>query len=112
MAYSVKKDELVKYAPSELKNFHLYSYEWIDNLHFTLPPHLFLANASEYIQVAKELFSKAGWDGDGQVQLIWIPPFMFSDFANNEDAFGILIWHVKQTEDGISWLLSPRELPL
>lgn len=112
MAYSAAKDELIKYTPGELKSFYLYSYEWIDNLHFTLSPDLFLANANEYIQIAKELFLEAGWYGDGSIELIWIPPFMFADSITNENTLGILIWHVKQTEDGISWILSPRELYL
>ena len=81
-------------------------------MNFTFKPADFLSNADEYLKVASELFTNAGWSGDGEIQLIWVPPFMLDKFTMNEDAFGIVIWHVKQKEDGISWLLSPKELPL
>jgi hypothetical protein len=111
MAYSIKKEEAIKYEPNELRSFHLFTHEWIDNLNFTFKPHDFLPNANPYIQVAEELFRDAGWNGDGEIQLIWVPPFMLSaGFTLSEEALGIVIWHVKQEEDGISWLLSPKEL--
>lgn len=110
MAYSIKKEDVIKYPPSKLRTFKLITHEWIDNLNFMFNPEEFLSNSEEYIQVAKELFIKAGWQGDGEIQLIWIPPFMLSDgFTLNEDALGIIVWHVKQESDGISWLLTPRE---
>ncbi|SHE63835.1 hypothetical protein [Pedobacter caeni] len=112
MAYSIKKEEVIKYEPNELRNFRLFTHEYIDNLNFTFKPAHFLSNAEEYIKVASELFKKAGWAGDGEIELIWVPPFMLFEFTSNEDAFGIVIWHVKQEEDGISWLLSPKRLPL
>lgn len=87
------------------------SYEWIDNLNFTINPEECLENAEEYISVAKEMFLDAGWNGDGEVELMWIPPFMFKDVQIKEFTIGITIWHVKQLEDGISWLLSPISLP-
>ncbi len=112
MAYSIKKEEVITYEPNELRNFRLFTHEYIDNLNFTFKPADFLSNADEYLKVASELFINAGWYGDGEIQLIWVPPFMLDEFTMNEDAFGIVIWHVKQKEDGISWLLSPKELPL
>jgi hypothetical protein len=110
MAYSIKKQDAIKYPPSALRAFKLTTHEWIDNLNFMFNPEDFLSNAEEYILVAKELFSKAGWQGDGEIQLIWIPPFMLDNtFTTNEDALGIIVWHVKQQSDGISWLLTPIE---
>lgn len=110
MAYSIKKEDVIKYPPSELYTYRLIIHEWIDNLNFMFSPKDFLSNSEEYIQVAKELFKKAGWQGDGEIELIWIPPFVFSSgFTSGEEAFGIIVWHVKQQSDGISWLLSPRE---
>ncbi|MCW3465014.1 hypothetical protein [Chitinophaga nivalis] len=111
MAYSIKKEDVIKYAPEALREFHLTAYEWIDNLHFTADPHVYLTNAAAYLTVARELFLAAGWDGDGEIGLIWIPPFMLHEMAFQEDARGVIIWHVKQEEDGISWLLSPIALP-
>ena len=112
MAYSIKKEEVINYRPNELRNFRLFTHEWIDNLNFTFKPKDFLSNPDDYITVVEELFKNAGWHGDGEIQLMWIPPFMLSEFSTNEDALGIVVWHVKQKEDGISWLLSPKRFPL
>ncbi len=112
MAYSIKKEQVITYEPNELKNFVLFTHEYIDNLNFTFKPEVFLSNANEYIEVASELFKNAGWYGDGEIELIWVPPFVLSDFTLNEEAYGIVVWHVKQQEDGISWLLSPKKFPL
>jgi hypothetical protein len=110
MRFSIKKHEMINYSPEELRNFNLISYEWIDNLNFTLKPEDCLNNPKEYITIAKELFLKGGWDGDGEIELMWVPPFMiendFPDFSYN----GFVLWHVKQKEDGISWILSPIKL--
>lgn len=51
-------------------------------------------------QVSKA-FVKAGWEGDGKIQLIWIPPFINTGF---EGDMGSLIWHVKQSNNGTSFL--------
>lgn len=112
MAYSIKKEEVITYEPNELRNFRLFTHEYIDNLNFTFKPTDFLSNADEYLKVASELFKTAGWRGDGEIKLMWIPPFMLGEFTMNEKALGIVIWHVKQEEDGISWLLSPEKLLL
>lgn len=112
MAYSIKKDEVIKYKPEELNSFELYVYEWIDNLNFALDPHLFLTNAEEYITLVKKIFKKANWQGDGNIELMWIPPFIVSDYVFGESALGFVVWHVKQEEDGTSWILSPQKIPV
>ena len=56
MAYSIKKEDLIKYEPNELNNFYLFGYEWIDNLNFTLNPKQVLPNPENYVNVAKEIF--------------------------------------------------------
>lgn len=111
MAYSIKREEVIQYQPDELKKFVVSTHEWIDNLNFTFKPDHFLSNAKEYITVAEELFKNAGWDGDGEITLIWVPPFMLSQWSMGKEALGFVIWHVKQQEDGTSWLLSPQKLP-
>ena len=114
MAYSIKKFEVIDYPASDLNEFHIYCYEWIDNLHFILPPKNFLPLPEEqldkYLNIAREKFSSAGSDGEGEIGLLWLPPFVFKSELNVSH-LGILVWHVKQTDDGISWLLSPIELP-
>jgi hypothetical protein len=111
MAYSINLKEMISYPPEQLKTFRLTMYEWIDNLNFTMDPAKCLDNADEYIAVAKALFLEAGWAGDGEIELIWIPPFMFRGTRIPEFTVGVIIWHVKQDNDGLSWILTPVELP-
>jgi len=109
MAYSIKKQEIIKYSPEHLKTFKVDIYEWIDNLNFTLKPSECLSNYKEYIKIAEELFLEAGWDGDGEIELMWIPPFAIKN-EKIEPNIGLTIWHVKQLEDGISWILAPIDI--
>lgn len=110
MAYTVAKSQLVDYQPEALEAFHLVAFEWIDNLHFISPPEHFIAEPTDYVAVVKRRFRKAGWAGDGSIGLLWLPPFVFP-LEMNIPPVGVLVWHVKQENDGISWLLSPIELP-
>lgn len=105
------KKKIINYPPETLRSFKVIMYEWIDNLNFTIPPEECLINADDYINIAKEMFLEAGWDGDGEIELMWIPPFMFSGDRTAEFTVGVTIWHVKQLEDGLSWLLTPIALP-
>ncbi|HNL37564.1 MAG: hypothetical protein U0U46_07820 [Saprospiraceae bacterium] len=107
MPYSIDKKRTIGYPPESLLTFFRHSFEWIDNLNFALSPSDCLDHAEEYIAVAKKIFLEMGWHGDGEIQLIWIPPFMFDGLRTARFTEGIVVWHVKQQEDGISWLLSP-----
>jgi len=111
MAFSRSINDIINYSPSRLNQFELIMYEWIDNLNFTLDPMFHLKNAENYIKIAKTRFLKAGWEGDGKIELMWIPPFMFKGTRTEEFTNGIIVWHVKQQEDGFSWILSPIKLP-
>lgn len=111
MAFTRKISDIINYPPETLRTYRLIMYEWIDNLNFTLNPKERLNNYSEYISIAKELFLEAGWDGNGEIELMWIPPFMFTGERTEEFCNGIIIWHVKQDEDGLSWILTPIKLP-
>jgi hypothetical protein len=82
----------------------------IDNLHFVLTPDRFLPDAAAHVEAARVAFLIAGWDGEGEIGLLWLPPFVFPlDLQSSWT--GVVLWHVKQVEDGTSWLLSPIELP-
>jgi len=105
------KSKIITYPAETLRTFIVEAYEWIDNLNFTINPESCLQNAEEYINIAKEIFLNAGWNGDGEIELMWIPPFMLHDMVTKDITLGITIWHVKQEEDGTSWLLSPIKLP-
>lgn len=110
MSFTVDKTKVITYPPSALRGFHVYGYEWIDNLHFILAPREFIADPTEYVAAARERFLDAGWHGDGRIGLLWLPPFVFPN-GQQVSAVGIVVWHVKQEGDGTSWLLSPIELP-
>jgi len=49
-------------------------------------------------------FIEAGWEGDGDIMAFWIPPFMF----RSPDTMGLHVWHVKQDNNGTSWLCAHK----
>lgn len=53
---------------------------------------------------AHAAFLEAGWEGDGKLGVIWLPPFLF-EYGLTE---GVCIWHVKQSNNGVSWLLANK----
>ena len=108
MSFTIDKAKVITYPPDALRDFQVYGFEWIDNLHFVRPLRDFLADPRDYVRVARECFLRAGWDGDGRIGLLWLPPFVFPGEAPVE---GVVVWHVKQVSDGTSWLLSPVPLP-
>ena len=113
MAYSIEKRSVINYPPERLRDFIFYGYEYIDNLHFIQPPDEFIPlneSVDNYLAVVRERFLVEGWDGDGEIGLLWLPPFIFPS-ALQKPWTGVLVWHVKQLEDGLSWMLSPIELP-
>jgi len=112
-AYSEELSELLTYPASELASFELCAYEYIDNLHFLLPPSQVIADEHRRAALEDEVrrrFLEEGWEGSGNLSLLWLPPFVFP-FEAGVPTVGVLVWHVKQQEDGISWLLSPVPLP-
>ena len=106
------KRKIIKYKPETLKFYKVRAYEYIDNLCFTIAPSECLKNYTEYVKIVKEMFLEKGWRGDGEIELMWIPPFMLEEpETDNEGCIhGITVWHVKQNEDGISWILHPKNL--
>lgn len=104
------KRKIINYPPETLRTFDIFGYEWIDNLCFTIDPKECLDNSEKYIEIAKELFLEEGWNGDGNVELMWVPPFMFDGSRTGDFTDGVTVWHVKQHEDGISWILHPKNI--
>ena len=102
------KHNIIDYKSSILKEYEVMSYEWIDNLCFTIDPHDCLDDADDYLEIVKNKFLDAGWYGDGKIELMWIPPFMFNFKSDGNFTKGKVIWHVKQKEDGISWILHEK----
>jgi hypothetical protein len=94
----------------KVKNYFVYQYQHLDVLAGILTPSEVYRNFGELDELVKEvkkLLLKNGWEGDGEISLIWLPPFID---VGIEDTFGTYIWHVKQDNNGISWLASPVEL--
>lgn len=110
MAFSIPAASVIDYSPEVMNSFPVYAYEWIDNLNFVLCPDRFLDDPAAHIAAARKAFLRAGWDGDGEIGLLWLPPFVFP-LSANATTNGVTVWHVKQLEDGISWLLAPISLP-
>jgi hypothetical protein len=110
MAYTIDVEKIIDYEPEAIRRFRSYALEWIDNLHFLLPPGAILKEPEPYIAIARECFLSAGWWSGGEINLLWVPPFVFPRVMNLGTE-GVVLWHVKQEDDGISWLLSPIELP-
>lgn len=52
-----------------------------------------------------ELFRAAGWEGDGEIGCFFVPPC----FCNRGDTHCATIFHVKQSNNGTSWLAIPRD---
>ena len=110
-AFTIPAESVIQYDAQSLRSFFVYGFEWIDNFHFLRSPEAFLGErAPEFIAVAEARFAEAGWDGDGEVNLLWLAPFVFP-LELNVPPEGIAVWHVKQVEDGVSYLLSPITLP-
>jgi hypothetical protein len=60
-----------------------------------------------YIKRIMERFTEKGWEGDGKINILWIPPFLDE---SEDHSYGSIVWHVKQNNDGISWLAVPKML--
>lgn len=96
----------------DIKNFFVYQYHFIDYSSFITSAEMFLKNndfpdVDKYLNELKQLFLSNGWEGDGEIGAIWMPPFLGID----EDTYGFIVWHVKQLNNGTSWIASPKKLP-
>ncbi|MEP6895143.1 MAG: toll/interleukin-1 receptor domain-containing protein [Chloroflexota bacterium] len=97
--------------PYVIDNYHVYAYEHIDMLEFMPLAARVLQgskNAPKIFETVKRRFRKAGWEGDGEIRLLWIPPFIG---AGVQDTYGVTVWFVKQNNNGTSFLASPVPLP-
>ena len=99
-------------------NYDVVSYFVIDDFRCMHPlsevdlyPDVVYSSSDEYMtddifkSELHNLFLSAGWEGDGEIQCIFIPPcFIFGV----EDGCCRIIFHVKQKNNGISWLAIPK----
>ena len=96
--------------PESARDLLVYQYHFLDSLVYmqeasrTLCGH---PNGEALITQVKKRLRSAGWEGDGVLQLLWLPPFVGTGV---EDTWGTCVWHVKQRNNGTSWLASPVPL--
>jgi len=99
-----------------IKNYKVYQYHFLDDLSFIKSPNELTGffefydeehTIEDYLKEVSLLFKNNGWEGDGKIGIIWIPPFINKDL---EDTFGTYIWHVKQSNNGTSFLASSHHL--
>jgi len=92
----------------EKNSFYIYQYTFIDSFDFIKNPNDIeeerLKDELPDLDMVKEYLGIAGWEGDGEFGVIWIPPFCIEGYTD-----GIWIWHVKQKNNGVSWLASKRD---
>jgi hypothetical protein len=93
-----------------IKDMFVYEYTFLDDLSFIKPIENFFSPEMEqkYLYELKVLFESHGWEGDGELGVIWLPPFIG---VGAEDTHGHYIFHVKQENNGISYLASDIQLP-
>lgn len=103
--------------PKLIKGYFVYEYTFLDDLSFIATPAEFFGSRmfADYsadqidtvVHEVKEKFLEAGWEGDGSIGIIWLPPFVDT---GTEDTWGNYLWHVKQSNNGISFILSEQPL--
>jgi hypothetical protein len=99
--------------PDDARRLSVYQYQFLDDLSFVRKPEEVFDESKQtdldaYIDKVRQHFKDAGWEGDGQIGIIWLPPFV--DAGGVEDTWGTYIWHVKQSNNGTSWLASDAGL--
>ncbi|MBW9317315.1 hypothetical protein, partial [Bacillus subtilis] len=94
----------------QVNEMFVYEYQHLDDLSFIKPieEHFKDNPNKEFIDELKQLFRSCGWEGDGRLGVIWLPPFVE---IGHEDTWGNYIYHVKQSNNGISFLASSNPLP-
>lgn len=97
--------------PASIQSYYVYTYEHIDILNFLPVAETLLgkyAGFSSLLYQFKQLFRLNGWEGDGDIRLMWFPPFLK---IGAEDTWGTLAWFVKQTRNGTAFIASPAPIP-
>ena len=97
--------------PDGVRHWHFYAYEYLDDLAFMPAARELFSGWDDgelIVERVAEKFRSLGWEGDGEMQVMWLPPFVG---AGPQDYLGAYVLHVKQANDGISWLASPHCLP-
>lgn len=104
----------------EHNQLYVYIFEWIDFLDFCKPSQI-APNDPAY-RIIHQAFLNAGWKGNGILTEIWIPPFVVGKILNEPIDYGynlipswtkgLILWHIKQEEDGLSFIGSVKKLSI
>lgn len=97
--------------PTVVQDYEVYQYQHIDCLDLMPSAEAVLQgvpNRTEVLAAVSKKLKTCGWEGDGQIQIMWIPPFMG---AGVEDTWGFVVWFVKQSNNGTAFMASPVKLP-
>lgn len=100
------------------QNLYVYIYEWVDDDTF-LKEINFEDDPICYRLICQKLYD-AGWDGTGAIKMLWLPPFVIQPILDEPIGYGfnilnfwtkgLILWHVKQQKDGLSFILSLKKL--
>ena len=93
-----------------INGFYVYQFHFVDCFEFL---NFIASPKSEQYQYelkeVKQAFLLAGWEGDGEIIFVWIPPFATT---LEDDNFGKMLWYVKQSNNGTSWIASREKLDM
>ncbi|MGA7568986.1 MAG: hypothetical protein WBW53_23230 [Terriglobales bacterium] len=66
--------------PADAKTLLIQQYQFLDDLSFIRnPADVYKSEKGElkqFIVALRTQFKKAGWEGDGEIGVIWLPPFV------------------------------------
>lgn len=109
-AYRVEQNDWSQFWPAEREApLHYYRFEYLDRLEFmrSARDHLPTEGADMILAQVAAGFRAKGWEGDGSIEIFWLPPFI----VKLNDTAGFIVFHVKQQNNGTSFLASPYPLP-
>ena len=101
----------------DISNYHVVDFHFIDDGRCLSPladsnvdgmEPLTKAEIIEKRSLLEKIFKDAGWEGDGDVNCIFLAPC----FSGDTDGHCNIIYHVKQSNNGTSWLAIPKWLDL
>ena len=109
------KDKLAEYwnhyGLDTFDDWHVYSYHHLDAWRsLTLVRALGDVTRTEYERIRSRIashFILHGWEGDGEIDVIWLPAFCIEP----EFTEGALVFHVKQANNGTSYIASKYPIP-
>lgn len=94
--------------PEIVRGYYVYTYTFLDDLSFIKSPEEVFEyeepeKIAEFVREIARRFEESGWEGDGRIGILWFPPFVD---IGVEDTYGTYVWHVKQDNNGISFIAS------